>query len=507
MQGLRRILRGAAWNWLAFAISAGVAFFIAPFVVRHLGNTTYGVWVLVNSAVSYLALLDLGMRGTVVRFVAVNQPRGLHAEASHAVSAALWFRIFIAVPILLAGALLALFIDRIFHVPPEMLHDARWAIFLSSLNLAVSLTFSLFSGVLNALHRFDLISSVGMAQTVSTAWGLVILLRRGHSIVAMASLQFVIALLASAALAILAFWTYPELRISLKAPQKPIIRELWSYSFFLFLIAAAGRVIYYTDNLVIAVALPVSAVTFYAIGANVTEYLRNILSSIGVTFMPAASNLDAPEHRPQLQHLLVQGTRAILLVALPIEVALYLRGVTFIRLWMGPEYGDPSGQVLRVLLLAWFVLAGNFCGANIAFGLAKHRMVAAWTAMEAVANLSLSIFLVRRVGIIGVAWGTVIPSLVINGIVWPIYITKMVGMSLRAYLRQAWLQPALAAVPYALACYLSDRFWPATNLFGFFLQIAILLPIFFLGVLVSFGHEAVAQLRRGTTWLAALVRT
>jgi O-antigen/teichoic acid export membrane protein len=507
MQGLRRILRGAVWNWLAFAISAGVAFFLAPFVVRHLGNATYGVWVLVNSAVSYLALFDLGMRGTVVRFVAVNQPRGLHEDASHAVSAALWFRVFIATLILLVSTLLAFFVDRIFHVPPEMLRDARWAILLSGSNLAVSLTFSIFSGVLNALHRFDLICFVTIGQTMSTACGLVILLRAGHGIVAMASLQLVIALFASAALAILAFWIYPELSISPKLPKKHIIRELWSYSFFLFLIAAAGRVIYYTDNLVIAAFLPISAVAFYAIGANSTEYLRNILSSISVTFLPAASNLDAPEHQQQLQRLLVQGTRVVLLVALPIEIALYFRGVTFIRLWMGPEYGAASGQILRILLLAWFFIGANMCSGNIAFGLAKHRAIAAWAAIEAVANLSLSIVLVRRMGIIGVAWGTVIPSLFINVILWPNYITRVVKMPLGPYLWHAWLQSALAAFPYAVACYLADRYWPAKTLFGFFLQIAALLPIFFLGILLSFGDDARAQLRTLVNWLAGLSRT
>src|SRR5579864_4048674 len=96
MVSFRRILRGAAWNWMGFVVTAAVAFFLSPYIVRHLGNVAYGVWVLVNAAVSYLGLLDLGMRGTVVRFVATNAPKGLHKEASRAVSAALWFRIIVA---------------------------------------------------------------------------------------------------------------------------------------------------------------------------------------------------------------------------------------------------------------------------------------------------------------------------------------------------------------------------------------------------------------------------
>jgi O-antigen/teichoic acid export membrane protein len=363
-----------------------------------------------------------------------------------------------------------------------------------------------FSGVLNGMHRFDLITAVAIMQSVLSAAGLFVLIRSGHSIVAIALLQLTMTVLGSLSLLLLALRTYPQLRVSFDLPDKHIVRELWSYSLLLFMIAISGRIIYYTDNLVIAAFLPVSAVTFYAIGGNLVEYLREILSSLAVTFMPAASNLEALEQRPQLHRLLVQGTRAVLLVALPIEAALYFRGSTFIRLWMGPEYGAPSGRVLQVLLLAWFFIAGNFCSGNIIFGLAKHRPVAVWTAMEAVANLSLSIFLVRRIGSIGVAWGTVIPSLIINALLWPRYITKIVGMSLRTYVGQAWLKPAVAVLPFAAACYLSDRFWPAKHLIVFFLQIGASLPLVLLGVIISFGDEAIVQLRRGTTWLAANVR-
>lgn len=506
MLSFRRILRGAVWNWMGFVITAAVAFFLSPYIVRHLGNVAYGVWVLVNAAVSYLALLDLGMRGTVVRFVATNASRGQHDEASRAVSAAMWFRLIVAGLILVASGVFAAIVSKVFKIPPEMISAAHWAILISGTNLAISLTFSVFSGVLNGLHRFDMISGVTMVQSLLSALGLYFVIRSGRGIVAMALVQLLMTIGGSLTLLRFARQTYPELKISVQLPSRGIVKELWAYSFALFAIAISGRVIYYTDNLVIGAFLPVSAVTFYAIGGNLVEYLREILSSLAVTFLPAASNLDAPEHRDQLQRLAIQGTRAVLLVALPIEAALYFRGATFIRLWMGPEYGVPSGHVLRVLLLAWFFIAGNFCNGNIVYGLAKHKIVAVWTAVEAVANLSLSIFLVRRIGSIGVAWGTVVPSLIINAILWPRYITGLIQLSRRTYLWQAWVKPAVAVAPFAVACFFADRYWPAQHLITFFLQIAALLPLVLVGVVASFGTEALIQLRRGTSWLAAYVR-
>src|ERR1051325_6233405 len=49
MPNYKRIVQGVATNWIAFAVSLGVAFFLAPFIVLKLGNATYGVWTLINS--------------------------------------------------------------------------------------------------------------------------------------------------------------------------------------------------------------------------------------------------------------------------------------------------------------------------------------------------------------------------------------------------------------------------------------------------------------------------
>src|SRR5258708_17822696 len=72
------ILRSAASNWGRYAFSAGLAFFLAPYVVWHLGNSAYGVWCLIVSLTGYLGLFDLGLRGAVTRYVA-----RFHAQSTH----------------------------------------------------------------------------------------------------------------------------------------------------------------------------------------------------------------------------------------------------------------------------------------------------------------------------------------------------------------------------------------------------------------------------------------
>jgi len=67
-------------------------------MVRHLGNSGYGVWALTMSVTGYLGLLDLGVRGAVTRFVAKFHARAEDENASRVLSSGL--AIFVSVAVL-----------------------------------------------------------------------------------------------------------------------------------------------------------------------------------------------------------------------------------------------------------------------------------------------------------------------------------------------------------------------------------------------------------------------
>src|ERR1700674_5566638 len=114
MSRARTLLTGILMNWTAFAVAVIVSFFLAPFVVHHLGNVAYGVWVLANSSIAYMALLDLVMRSAVTHFVAKHQARGEDLESSRAVSVAFAFRALISLAVIVASLILAAYASKIF---------------------------------------------------------------------------------------------------------------------------------------------------------------------------------------------------------------------------------------------------------------------------------------------------------------------------------------------------------------------------------------------------------
>jgi O-antigen/teichoic acid export membrane protein len=491
----RLLITGVFLNWTAFAVAVVVSFFLSPFVVHHLGNAAYGVWVIANSSIAYMALLDLGMRGAVTHFVAKHHAVGEHLESSRAVSVALGFRVLIGLAVIIASLTLAALATKIFHIPADLWASARWAILITGLNLSFTLVVGVFGGILTGLQRFDLVSTVAVAQTLLGAAGTVWVLKTGHGIVLLAATLLVVSVLLGILTTVLCFQFYPQLQLSFSFLNGKVLRELWRYSFYLFIIAASGQVIYYTDNLVVGAFLSAEAVTFFAIGGRFLDYLGQLGSSLAQTFMPVATTLAAEERSAELRRLLIQGTRAALFVSLPIAWVLFFRSHTFIGLWMGPQYGETSGNILRILLFSAIAINGNRVGGNIILGLGKHKPFALWQSCEAIANLALSIYLVRKIGITGVAWGTVLPSLVSQIVLWPRYLSKILGLTVWRYFWEGWIRAILATAPFGLTCFWIDHHWPTPNMAFFFLQVAVALPIVPVGIVLLFWPEVHFQLR------------
>src|SRR5580700_5143913 len=65
-----RFARNAGSNYLLAVVMALVALVTTPILTGHLGPQKYGIWILVGSTIAYLELLDLGLGGAVVSFVA-----------------------------------------------------------------------------------------------------------------------------------------------------------------------------------------------------------------------------------------------------------------------------------------------------------------------------------------------------------------------------------------------------------------------------------------------------
>ena len=164
---------------MAMAVGMVIPFFLTPIVVRTLGATAYGVWIVAVSTVSYLNLLDLGLRSAVIRFVSKAEAQGRTDEAQSAIGAALWFRMLIATGVAVLSIALAAAFPHLFKIPSDLQRASQITVLMCALGVAVALISGVFGAVLAAINRYDVLSSIGAVQTVARAVGVVLILRSG----------------------------------------------------------------------------------------------------------------------------------------------------------------------------------------------------------------------------------------------------------------------------------------------------------------------------------------
>ncbi len=476
-----RVVTNVISNWGVYALAMGVNFFLSPYVVHRIGNAGYGVWTLILSLTGYLGLMDLGVRGAVTRYVAKFHTEAAHERASNVASSAMLIFSTLGMVVILASLFLAAFVLERFQIPPNYLGAARIVVVIIGLNIATSLVNGVYGGVLVGLQRFDLTNGIEIVNNVLRAAAIVVFLQMGYGIVTLALIQLGFTLARLAASVWLARRLYPELRINYGHADGSGIRLIFSFSVFSFLLHVSGSLIYASDNVVIGAFLPVSAVTFYAIGGNLAEYTRTLVSGISQTMTPLASSTDAKKDHKLLEKVVLFSSRAGTMAVLPIALTLTIRGSTFVSLWMGPQYAELSGKVASILSLTLLFWAANSVTGGSLLGVSKHRPLVPMLLGEGLCNLALSIILVRRMGIVGVAWGTVIPSATSTLGFWPWYIRRALGIRPLTYIVSAWVRPVLGIVPFALGTYAIEHYWGAERLLVFFSQVALVLPLALLG--------------------------
>src|SRR5207247_8974321 len=84
---------------------------------------------------------------------------------------------------------------------------------------------------------------------------------------------------------------YPGVRIGLSSFQWGIVRKIFSFSVYVLVLNAAGRLALQTDPLVIGATLGVSQIPYYAIANNFVVSALEFIVAIAAVVMPTTTRL------------------------------------------------------------------------------------------------------------------------------------------------------------------------------------------------------------------------
>lgn len=473
---VKKLLRNIFANQIGFLVSALVTFFLSPFVVNSLGGTRYGIWSLIVSLTGNYGLLAFGIQGAMTRYIAHAAATNDQERVNGYFNTALSFLLGSAALATIVGLIIALFIERIFVLPKDLVQEARAACILVTFSSAATFAFAAFDSVLVAHQRFQLTNAVGIVNTLIRAVMTVWILKQGYGIIALAALGTGLTFLNGALIATVAKTCYSWLRLSMSLVSRTYLRELLDYGYKSFTVGIAVALIYQCDLFVVGAYLSPVNVATYSLAATLVTYLVQFIGAIVSTFIPYATGLHSLGRDHELRSFYLEYSCYMFILGGVILSGCYGFGKSFYTLWVGPQYSD-SAAILSILSVAFFIDTGTRVCTIILSGMAKIGPLAVAYVCEGLINICLSIVLVQKFGLIGVAYGTVIPNIIVRGIWLQFYIGKVLAVKKAVIIANGFLPGVLVAVTAGfIAQYINNAVEP-TRWALFFVNIFLYLLI------------------------------
>jgi O-antigen/teichoic acid export membrane protein len=466
MSGTLRIARNALWSWAGMATNLLVGFLVAPFLVNRLGQSSYGLWIVISSLTGYFSVLDFGIGTSVGLNVAYYRARNDVHGVSSIVSTAVAYLSAAGLLVLLAtvGTLFVFF--HLFEVPPDQVDDARLALLLVGANFAVWLPLNAFDGVLWACQRFDLQNRVGV-PTVLVRGGLTFwLIGRNPSLTTLALITTGTTFMAMIVKTVLAVRQLSGLRLGPALVSREAARRLFGDGIWCFILSTVRSM---APQITLAIigskrlsGLGTALVTPFAVALRLTEYATAFLVGGTQVVTPAAKAMHARDEQERERSLFLLGGKCCLLIALFFLGLFAFLGRPLLRLWMGPDLEHAYGLLL-ILALGELLPMSQWTTFHVIMGKGRQRTLALLSLVEIAIRAGLAPIAAREYGLPGVCVVLAVPASFFCGVCRLVYGCRVTGIPVTTYLIKAMLPGVAIAAGPALALGLVTHWWTPGN--------------------------------------------
>jgi len=464
-------VKNVSATWVGLAVQGVVSFLLAPFILDRLGDVAFSIWILIFSLTGYFGLLDLGIRSSIIRYTAQLVANDDRLQLATYLSTSLAFYGVIALLVLCLTCIGDLYLPLMFRIPAGLLTPARVLFLLSGVGVALTFPLSVFTGALEGLQKFAWLQMSHVGITLLRAALIVLAMRNGGGLLTIGAITIGLNLVGYIVFAGLAIHAL-LVPIRLKMVDLAAFRKMANYGLFASAILAAEKLRFQTDAMVIGAFLPAAAITMFAIGSKLVEYASYPVKSMAQIFTPIASEFHAKDDVAKLQMTLVAGNRACALIVFPICVSLVMLGRPIIAAWVGSRY-TGAYAILILLLIPRTLYLAQSTSTKILLGMGQHRTLASVLLLEGFANLLLSLVLVRKLGVIGVALGTAIPLLLTSVAFLPRHLCNILKIPLSAFVRRAYGLPFALCIPLAAAMWFTSHQITSVGYVGIIVQLGI----------------------------------
>jgi O-antigen/teichoic acid export membrane protein len=428
----RAVITGSAAT-LARVVQISTSLITVPLTLKYLGNERFGLWMTISSVLAMAAFADFGIGNGVLSTVAKAFGRDDRKGIREAISSGFAVLSSIAAVLLLSFFTIYRFIpwaDFFRVVSPEARSEAGPALAIFAVCFALNISMDVVQRAQLGLqegYRY------GLWQLCGSILGFIGVLTGIWFHVNLPTLVIAIAgapVFATTLNAVHFFGFFrPDLRPNWHFVSRDVIVQIARLGALFFILQLAVSISYSSDNIVLTRILGPLAVAQYAVPSRLFSLIAIVTSFMTTPLWPAYG--EALERR---DHLWIRRTlyRSLVLVtgvSIVLSAALVAFGHRIIHIWVGSSINPP------LMLLAALGISSVLCAVASTIGmflngLSVVRFQVILAIVGSIANVLISVYLTRRIGIPGVVYGTILSQFFIGFVPYYVFVRRYIKNTL-----------------------------------------------------------------------------
>ncbi|MFH0795545.1 MAG: oligosaccharide flippase family protein [Candidatus Omnitrophota bacterium] len=460
-----KIVRNTVFNMFGRGWELLASLIIIPYTISKVGAEGYGAWVVVGTLTGYLAIMDVsGIGSAFAKYVAEYYAKKEFRKINQIISLGFGYYFLFSFFILFLGVFFQKWIISLFKFDPAIYAEVSFVIIGILVIGVIRGSFIVFRSVLLGLQRMDLTNIIAIVTSVCTLLGTFLFLKLGYGLKGLIYNGIIVAVITSSLQVFFAYRALPELKFRFFPFDKEIFLQSVSYGIKIQFSRIAELINQGVDKVLLGHYLGVVFSGLYEIGAKVANFTTTLPSILLPAIMPAASELDALQERARLKKLYERGTKYLVSLNFPLALFTVVTAPLIIFCWLGKPGYDNSILALQWLTVSYSVYLLTGMGRLVARGIGVLLYEVRTSYLIAVANITLSLILILRMGFIGALLGTGLATIV--GSTWFLFsFHRYLKESFFALFKKVYLVPLFSSVVAGVLLVVTNRsgFSPATR--------------------------------------------
>ena len=426
---------------LGYAVPLLVNLIATPFLLHSLGNDAFGIQVLVNVVIGYLAIMDMGIGLPLIKYLAEDRAKGDMKSASDLLSTTLVLYLVLGIfGMFVAFGISGYLAEHLFSIPNHLINKAKLVFQLAAVGFFATLLMGWGRSVAMGLQRYEVAYAISALSSVLGVGIGLYLVYAGFGVVGYVFSKVLFLFIASFVYFVIYRIFIPEYKITLHFDKASIIR-IRSYLVYGIIHRGVSGLAGSIDKTLLGILVSTASVGLYSLPYMLANAVNYALSFMLSFIFPASSELYATGQYDRLRELFINSSRFLAAVSCMVFVPLFLLGKTFLFLWLGHETGEKVLTTFYLLTLAAFfqVLLTSLTNC-VMVGIGRVDRFTMYTIIRVVVLSVLCILLIPMFNYEGAAWAVLI-TCVVDVAYFILFLKKYLEVGVASLLITAYMRP------------------------------------------------------------------